>query len=335
MVNFSRRGVLATGIALSVGAPLRARAEMSQVRVATQIGFGYLPYIVMEHDKLWEDEARKLGVQVSVEYARLGGGAALNDALLSGNAQVVSAGIAPLLTVWDKTAKNLKVKMVSSMCENPLMLLTNRPEIKSVTDFTDNDKIAVASIRVSINAMVVAMALERALGPGNANKLDNIQVTMSHPEAFASLTQRSGGITGYVSASPFQDRALKMPGVSKVTDSFEAAGGPMSNAVNYALSSFVEENPKLVQAKLAAQRRAIEHIKAEPQAAIAKYLAVTGDKTDPALLDEILKTSMTFDLAPRASLAVADFMARSGMLKNKPESWKDYCFPQIHDLSGS
>jgi NitT/TauT family transport system substrate-binding protein len=48
-----------------------ARAEMSSVKVATQIGLPYLPLIVMQHDKLWEAEAKKQGLDLTVEYARL------------------------------------------------------------------------------------------------------------------------------------------------------------------------------------------------------------------------------------------------------------------------
>ncbi len=32
---------------------------MSNVKVATQFGLPYLPLIVMQHDKLWEQQAKK------------------------------------------------------------------------------------------------------------------------------------------------------------------------------------------------------------------------------------------------------------------------------------
>jgi NitT/TauT family transport system substrate-binding protein len=43
-----------------------ARAEMSSVKVATQIGLPYLPLLVMQHDKLWEAEAKKQGLDLTV-----------------------------------------------------------------------------------------------------------------------------------------------------------------------------------------------------------------------------------------------------------------------------
>jgi NitT/TauT family transport system substrate-binding protein len=31
----------------------------------------------------------------------------------------------------------------------------------------------------------------------------------------------------------------------------------------------------------------------------------------------------------------ADFLYKSGTIKQRPNSWKDLFFPEIHDLSGS
>ncbi len=59
---------------------------------ATQIGLGYLPLHIMRHDRLWEMHASKLGRSITVSYTTLGGGAALNDALISGSVHVVAGG---------------------------------------------------------------------------------------------------------------------------------------------------------------------------------------------------------------------------------------------------
>lgn len=313
-----------------------ARAEMSNVKVATQIGLPYLPLIVMQHDKLWEQQAKKEGVDVSVEYLRLGGGAPLNDALLSGSVQVAAAGLAPMLTLWDKTSKNYGVKALSATNASPMYLLTNNPNIKSIKDFGPNDRIAVPSIKVSIQAIVLSMGVEQAFGAGKAGELDNIQVAMAHPEAFAALTSKAGGVTGYMASSPFQERALKMPGISKVADSFEIQGGPATFAVVYAKADFVKDNPKLVTAFLAAQRQAIALIKSDRSGVIDKYFAVTGDKTDRAIIEELLASpTYDFDIFPKESLKLADFMYRTGALKQKPSSWKDYFFEALHSEKGS
>ncbi|WP_454631608.1 ABC transporter substrate-binding protein [Bradyrhizobium cenepequi] len=326
MVGFSRV-ILSVGLVISLlTGP--ANAELSNVRVATQIGLPYLPLIVMQHDKLWEKKAKEAGQDLTVEYARLGGGAPLNDALLSDSIQIASAGVAPLLVLWDRTQQNYKVKALSAINASPMFILTNNPEIKSVKDFGPNDRIAVASVKVSINAIVLQMAVEQATGKWDA--LENIQVAMAHPEAFAALTTRSGGITGYVANSPFQDRALQMPGISKVVDSFEVQGGPASLSLIYAKSSFVNENPKLTAAFIAAQKEAVASIKTDPKGAIDKYIAVTGDKTNRAVLEGLITSpTWNFALEPKGTMKVADFIVKTGLLKHKPASWKDYFFDTV------
>jgi NitT/TauT family transport system substrate-binding protein len=319
--------VLAFGFVLSLLSD-PARAEMSEVRVASQIGLPYLPLIVMQHDKLWEKEAKKAGLDLTVDYAQLGGGGPLNDALLSDSIQVASAGVAPLLVLWDRTMPNYKVKALSAINASPMDILTNNPKIKSVKDFGPDDRIAVASVKVSINAIVLQIAAEQATGKWDA--LENIQVAMAHPEAFAALTTHSGGITGYVANSPFQDRALQMPGIFKVTDSFEVQGGPASLSLIYAKSSFVTQNPKLTTAFIAAQKEAVASIKADPKGAIDKFIAVTGDKTDRSILEGLITSPRwNFDLEPKGTMKVADFIVKTGLLKHKPTSWKDYFFDTV------
>ena len=329
-----RLAAIAAAALFSFVAPVRA--EMSNVRVATQIGLPYLPLIVMQSDKLWEEEAKKRGVDVTVEYARLGGGGPLNDALLSDSVQIASAGLAPMLTLWDKTSKNYGVKGLSAINASPMYLLTNNPNIKSIKDFGPNDRIALPSIKVSIQAIVLAMGVEQAFGPGKSGELDNIQVAMAHPEAYAALTSKAGGITGYMASSPFQERALKVPGITKVADSFQIQGGPATLSVIYAKSDFVKNNPKLVEAFMAAQRRAVNLIKTDLKGSIDKYYAVTGDKTDRAIVEEILASpEYDFDIYPKESMKIADFMYRTGGLKQKPSSWKDYFFETVHSEKGN
>ena len=38
---------------------------------------------------------------------------------------------------------------------------------------------------------------------------------------------------------------------------------------------------------------------------------------------------------PQGVMALAGFMARTGMLKAPPQSWKDVFFPLIHDRDGN
>lgn len=77
----------------------------------------------------------------------------MNDALLSNSLQFASGGVGPLLTLWSRTKGNLDVKAVGAINSMPLYLNTSSPNIKSLKDFTDKDKIALPAVKVSIQAV--------------------------------------------------------------------------------------------------------------------------------------------------------------------------------------
>lgn len=331
------RPVFLIAMAILVGVPSAPPAAAAEVlRVATQFGLAYLPLIVMEHDKLWETKARELGSDITVEYRRLGGGGALNDALLSDSVDLVAGGTAPMLFVWDRTAGSFDVKAVAALNTSPMDILTNKPAITSLKDFGPDDKIAVPSIRVSIQAISLMAASEKAFGPGQADKLGGLAVAMQHPDALTALIAPGSQISAYVSSSPYQELALKNPGIHKLTDSFAAFDGPCTFSVVYAKASFMTKHPKAAQAFYQALDEAMASIAKDRSTAIDKYLQVTGDRTDRALLEEILaRPDFTFGVAPQGTLKLAQFMRKVGLLKHDTTSWKDYFMEPIHGQPGS
>ena len=56
----------------------------------------YLLLNVAQEQKLIEKHAKAAGVDAKVEWVKLSGGSAVNDALLSGNIEIASAGVGPL-----------------------------------------------------------------------------------------------------------------------------------------------------------------------------------------------------------------------------------------------
>ncbi len=321
----------------AVSVPGLARAEMSSVKVATQIGLPYLPLIVMQHDKLWEAEAKKQGLDLTVEYARLGGGAPLNDALLSDSVQIASAGLAPLLTLWDRTRSNYKVKALSAINASPMFLLTNKPNIKSIKDFGPDDRIALPSIRVSIQAIVLAMGVEQAYWTRQGRGARQHPGRDGPPRSLRRVDlrcRRRHRIHGEFAVPGTRTETAEYP--PKSPNSFGIQGGPATLSVIYAKSDFVDKNPKLVAAFMAAQKQAIAMIKSDLKGSIDKYYAVTKDKTDRAIVEEILSgPNYDFDIFPKESMKIADFMVKTGTLRQKPDSWKDYFFTTVHGEPGT
>jgi NitT/TauT family transport system substrate-binding protein len=238
--------------------------------------------------------------------------------------------------LWDHTTTSFKVKGVAALNSSPMYILTNKPGIKSLADFTPDDRIAVPAIRSSLQALGLMAAAERQFGAGQANKLDNLTVAMQHPDAVAALIAPNSQISGYVSSSPYQEMLLKRPGISKITDSFTAFGGPSTFSVVYAKDAFVQNNPKVMQAFYAALRQALASIAADRGGSTDKYLEVTHEKTDRALMEEILaRPDFSFGIEPSATLQLAQLMNRIGLLKHEPASWKDFFVGALHAGQGS
>jgi hypothetical protein len=49
----------------------------------------------------------------------------------------------------------------------------------------------------------------------------------------------------------------------------------------------------------------------------------------------IKPSSAVFSATPQRSMLWDERMHRIGLIKQKPASWKDYSFPNIHDRNGS
>ncbi|MCL4801545.1 MAG: ABC transporter substrate-binding protein [Burkholderiales bacterium] len=314
-----------------------ARAEVSEVRIAEQFGIGYLPLQMMRDKALLEKHAKRLGLgEVKVSWSRFASGAAMNDALLSGNLDFASGGVGPLLTIWDKTKGNLDVKGVAAINSMPLYLVTRNPKVKSIRDLTEQDKIALPAVKVSIQARTLQMAAEKEFGAGKHEMLDKLTVSMRHPDGVAAMLSGQGEITGHLTSPPFQQQLLQDPNMRRILSSYDVLGGKSTFNTIWATSKFRSENPKTYQAFVAALRESMEMINADKSAASDVFIRTTKSKLDPEFVRKIvLDDENEFTTTPRNTTKYAEFMHRVGALKNKPASWKDYFFPEIHDLPGS
>src|SRR5947207_5377573 len=148
--------------------PTLARAEVDVVKIPKGAGgIGFLPLVVMEEKKLVEQEAQKMGLKLSAEYIKFGGPSVVNDMLLSGAAHIAPAAPPAFITIWDKTAANMKVRGVAAMTSIPMYLNTKAPHLKSLKDLTVSDKIAVTAVKVSIPAIIMQMAALKEFGKGD------------------------------------------------------------------------------------------------------------------------------------------------------------------------
>ena len=329
------RIIVALVLGLAVVAP--AIADVTEVRLARQPGLVYLPIMIIEQDHLFEKEAKKRGIDnLKVTFLVFNSGGAAVDALLSGNADLVTSGATNLLTAWSATKGTPnEVRGVAGNGALPMFLVSRNPNVKTIKDFSSADKIAVPTVRVSTQAIVMQMAAEKQWGAAETHKLDPYTVTMGHPDALLAL-EAGKDLNGHFSLPPYQYEELKIPGVHVVLNSIDVTGGPASNGVTFSTTKFHDANPKIMAAFLAAMAQAEATIKNDKRHAAELYLKDTKEKLT---VDELVKImsdpNFVYSTAPQQSMKFAEAMFRGGTIKNKPASWKDYFFPEVYNLKGS
>ena len=331
-----RRLLPALAAAAFVFAASPSLAQTKTVRLAKQFGISYLPLTIIEEKKLLEEQGKKLGLALKTEWVTFVSGAPMNEAIISGNLDFASGGVGPLLTIWGKTKGNLGVKGVAAINSMPLYLNTINPNVKSIKDFTDKDRIALPAVKVSIQAVTLAMATEKAFGPGQQSKLDALTVSLSHPDGMSAMMSGKSEITAHFSSAPFQHQQLEDKRVRKVLDSYEVLGGPHTFNAVWATSTFHKENPKIIQALLAALDDAMAQIKNDPAAAAALWVKADNSKLPVAEAERIIRLPENeWTTTPKKIMDYADYMSRVGMLPSKPASWREIFFDDIGKLPGS
>ena len=335
MSLISRLAALFALAAIASGTAPAHAAESTEFRVARQPGLVYLQAIIMEEKKLVEKHAAALGLKdAKVEWSIVTSGGVMTEAILSDSIDVAITGISNLLLVWGKT--NGQIKSIAGMAGVPFRMMTRNPNVKSIKDFGPNDRIAVPTIRASMQAMMMGMALEQAFGPGQHGRLDSNQVQIGHPEAMAALLNPNHEINTHFAIPPFQDIEAKSPLVHSVLVSTDVLGGPATISNCWGKQGFVDANPIKVKAFIAAVDEASDMVAKDPKGAAEIYLKVTKEKlTVEELVDIIKQPGAIFTATPVRYMLWADYMHRIGMIKQKPASWKDFSFPVIHDRNGS
>ena len=337
----TRRVFSATALASLATTAIAGRAaaqngQAQTLRIAEQFGIAFLPLHVLRDQKLVEKHARAQGIEAIAEFAKLSGGASMNDALLSGSIDIGAAGIGPVLTIWDRTRDNADVRAIAALGSLPSFLVTRNPNVKTLKDFTRNDRIALPAVGVSVQARTLQIAVEKEFGVGNHRALDDITVSLPHPDATAALLSGATEISAHFSNPPFQYQALADPRIRRVVSSYDVLGGPATSNIVYATSKFRRDNPKLYAAFLAALTEAIGWIEADKAAAVDTYIRVENSKLDPALIRSILESGdVRYTLAPERTHVYAEFLHRTGALRNKAESWRDYFFADVGAVAGS
>jgi NitT/TauT family transport system substrate-binding protein len=336
----SRRNAIAAmagGVSCMAAPAIVAAQTALQVRFVQQRGLLYLPVDMMVSGGVLQQEATKLGLgKVEATATTLSGPAPVIDALLSGSADYGAAALPSLLTLWDKThGTPNEVKAVGTMSNGAMVLYTINPNVKTIADFTEQDRIAVPSVRISFNAMMLEMAAEKLWN--DPHRLDHLTVGLGHADAVAALSAGYGSatVTAHIAVQPFTDRGLKLPGAHVVADSREVFGGPLTQVTLLATKPTRDKDPTLFKAVGNALEQSIKLCSADKRAAAVLWKkAQNASESVDELFALLSDPGFEFTSQPHRIAYFAAFLNRIGSIKSKVGDWKDLFWETAYDQQG-
>jgi NitT/TauT family transport system substrate-binding protein len=322
-------GLVSIALSLLVAAPGAHAAEQTKLRISKQYGLGYLPLVVLEGRHLLEKNAKEAGLgDLTVEWITFAGGAPANDALLSGSVDLISGGVTPAVILWDKTKGAARI--LASLNQSPIVLNTSNPKVKTIKDLTAKDKIALPSVKVSIQAITLQIAAAREFGQKEFARLDPLTVALPHPDALIALTSGKSEITGHLTFEPYITLEQQNPNIHQVLSSYDLFGKHTANLVTTS-EKFYNANPKLVALIIQSLKEANEWIAANKKEAARLYLEVSKSKEPVELIETIIgKPDSVYSTKPLNVTAYSDFLYEIGTIKSKPTE-RDLFFPKVFE----
>jgi NitT/TauT family transport system substrate-binding protein len=179
------------------------------------------------------------------------------------------------------------------------------------------------------------MYAQEKYGPAQATRFDKFTVSMAHPDAVVALLSGSG-ISAHFSSPPFHQRERKDPRVRTILNSDDVMGGSTTFTMISTTSKFRLANPQIFAAVLKALEEANRRIMSDKT--MAADLLVTsegGGLTRDEIIEVLGDPRVKFTTTPENVMKYAAFMYGAGSLKNRPSSWKDLFFSEIHGAPGS
>jgi NitT/TauT family transport system substrate-binding protein len=326
------------GGATLLAAPAIVRADAPlKVTFAQQRGLLYLPVDMMVSGGVLQKEATKLGLgKVDANVSTLSGPGPVIDAMLSGAADYGTCALPSLLTLWEKThGRPNETKAIGTVSNGAMTLYTINPNVKSLADFTEKDRIAVPTVKLSFNAMMLQMAAEKLWN--DPHRLDHLTVGLGHPDAVAALAAGYGRatITAHIAVQPYTAQGLKIPGAHIIADSREVFGGPLTQITLLATKQTKEKNPTLFKAVANALNEAINVCNADKHAAAVLWKKAQNapDKLEDliTLLDD---PGFEFTAQPHRIVTFAAFLYRIGSMKTKVTDWKELFWETAQNQKG-
>lgn len=296
--------------------------KQQKLSIAMQYGLAYAPVQIIQERKLIE----KYLPGASITWKEMGTGPVIRDAMVTGQVDIGFMGISPFLIGWDKGAE---WKIATASGSQPLGLVTYKKDVKSVSDFSMQDKIATPAV-ASIQHILLSMETEKRLGKAHA--FDQMMISIAHPDAATSLLGKKD-VTAHFSSPPFLFKELADPDVHQVISGEDAFGSEFTFIFGVASNQFHDSNPMAYAAFIAAFNEAIAFINNHPHEA-AKLLAPRYKMSEADCYKYLTADGTNYCSTPYGIMGFAEFIHKAGYISKLPSNISEITFENVQAAVG-
>jgi NitT/TauT family transport system substrate-binding protein len=295
------------------------------VRVAAQYGLGYAPLLVLAKKP---DFLHKYAPDADVRLTQLAGGAAVREALLSDSVDIGGLAITPIVQAW---AKGADLKIALGLADNPIQLITWRPDLKTVQDLKPNDKVNVISIG-SPQTLVMKMAAQKYFGSPNA--LDSHFLAIPHPDGVTAVLDHGSPVAEFATP-PYIRVLMAHPEMHVMLSNKDFPEANFMLIVAAVDKRFAVGHAKLYAATMSALTDVIAWMNEHPQDA-ASFLSANepGKLSAAEWLAEMQQPGVDFSATPHGVAEIASFMHTIGMV-DRTGTFDDLTWPNLHGGKGN
>ncbi|EOD00814.1 ABC transporter substrate-binding protein [Caldisalinibacter kiritimatiensis] len=292
-------------------------SQNNEIRIAEQYGLAYAPLQIMKVKGIMEKNLP--GARIT--WKQMGNTAAIREGMIANQVDIGFMAIPPFLIGLDK---GMNWKIASGLSSMPIGLVTYKSDIKSIKDFTSNDRIALPQPG-SIQHILLSMACEKTFK--DAHKLDNLLVTMAHPDGMNALLAKKD-ITAHFTSPPYIFKELDNEGFHQVLTGKEAMGKDFTFIIGVTTNEFHDKKTVEYKAFVDSLHEAIRFINEKPEEA-AEILAGEYDLPKEEILTYITADETVYSKEVKGLKDFADFMERNNYISKSFENLEEVLWEDV------
>ncbi|MBE5951250.1 MAG: ABC transporter substrate-binding protein [Lachnospiraceae bacterium] len=311
----NRRIAMLFAVLLLLGLCGCGEKEKNTLNIAQQFGIAYAPLNIMEQLGMLEEKLP----DVEINWKQFGGPTAIREAMLAGEVDFGFMGIAPVMIGYDN---GMQWRYATGISANQVALVTDKEGVKSLKDFTAQDRIAILSPGCTQH-ILLCMLCKQQLGDYMA--MDNQLVSMSHPDAMNALMSNTE-VSAHFATPPYLQEELKN-GMHIIADGEDIAGAQFTFISGVAMEKFYEEEPELYAAFIETLNEAIAYINENTEEAI-RILAPLYGISEAELKEQMSYGGTIYSSDLCGVEPIKEAMHDMGFLKENYD-YKDLCFENV------